>query len=75
MEGLILPEGSGDEESPEDPLDHEERAAVEYLRRIGLFETMLEHGIVGYSRKGRRRRVSDYTGKNCEEASAERWAT
>ena len=71
MASYILPQGSGDGQSPEEPqevLSAEERAAVQYLRRIGMFETVMELKLFGRSPKRRRRTLNDYTAKNCEEA-------
>ena len=66
MEGLLLPEGSGGEEPPEEPqdvLDASERAMELYNAKMWLFE----QGLSGHTVR-RRRRMSDYTTKNCEEA-------
>ena len=58
-EGSILPEGSGDAESPE-----ELRAAEVYAARMWLFGESL-----GSGPKARRRHTfNDYATKNCEEA-------
>ena len=55
-----LPEGSGDEESPEEPGD----SLGGYEERMWAFERMLDK----MGRRPKRRLLSDYTKKNCEEA-------
>ena len=60
----LIPEGPGDTQSPEFWADV--RAAEVYAARMWLFEHGL--GSVRYPR-ARRRHFSDYTVKNCEEAS------
>ena len=55
--GPYLPEGSGDAESPE-----ELRASEVYAARMWLFENPVRFTL------RKRRRFSDYTTKNCEEA-------
>ena len=65
MEGPLLPEGPGGEEPPEEPQGHQEKY------ELGLSAAALE----GRAAPVRRRRFSDYTNKNCEEASGERRAT
>ena len=72
MEGPYLPEGSGGEEPPAYPQmvvitterGVEIRASEVYNARMWLFE----NGLSGSSSRKRRRRFSDYTAKNCEEA-------
>ena len=67
MEGPILPEGSGDAESPEELWGQvDERALWAYEARMRLFE----EGLIHVARKVRRRRwhFSEYVSKNCEEA-------
>ena len=65
MEGLLLPEGSGDAESPEEPKGcGVERALEVYEERLAAFE----RGLSLLGRAAKRRRFSDYTTKNCEEA-------
>ena len=59
----ILPEGSGDEESPEEPVDPAVRAAEVYTARMWLFNEATQN-----RRKRVRRAWSDYCAKNCEEA-------
>ena len=71
MEGPYLPEGSGDEESPEELRDIEERALAQYEERLYAFERSLDQ--MRPTRWVRRRRmVGDYKTKNCEEALGER---
>ncbi len=57
LEGPLLPQGSGDGQSPEDL-----RAAEVYAARMWLFEH------AEGARKRRKVTFSDYTTKNCEEA-------
>ena len=57
--GPILPEGSGDKESPEDL-----RAREVYASRMWLFHQFLESG----PKARRRNTFSDFTTKNSEEA-------
>ena len=72
MERSYLPEGSGGEEPPEEPSAIQDEAALEaYEERMAAFERSLP--FVGTSR--RRRRMSDYTVKNCEECVASRWSS
>ena len=74
MEGPILPEGSGGEEPPEEPQEDEEallRAEGVYQARMWRFEQVLDKSRT--KPKKVRRRLSDYTERNCEEAGAERW--
>jgi len=67
-EGSFLPEGSGDEQSPELVDDvGEGRALQVYEERMAVFEQGLARMPRNSYRK--RRRFSDYTVKNCEEAS------
>ena len=70
MEGPYLPEGAGDEESPEEleRLEDAERAIQQYEERMRAFEDSLEL----MNRRPKRRRSSDYRTKNCEEASGGR---
>ena len=66
MEGPLLPEGPGGEEPPEWPGDgsaESEQAFGVYQERLDAFERLFV-----YPRGKRRRRMSDYTCKNCEEA-------
>ena len=75
MEGPYLPEESEGEEPSEEPrasmfAERDEWAIQEYERRLAAFEASLS--FIGRSR--RRRRMSDYTTKNCEEAAGERTA-
>ena len=63
MEGPILPEGSGGEEPPEEP----RRAELVYNARMAGFEALWA-GQAAPGRTERKRRFSDYTEKNCEEA-------
>ena len=66
MEGPYLPEGSGDEESPEEPnwSYMDERALRQYEERLAQFDSwvLMPWGV------RKRRKLSDYTAKNCEEA-------
>ena len=70
VEGSLLPEGSGDAQSPVDPWGQGGALDV-YEERMVAFERSLDG--MGAPAK-RRRRFSDYTAKNCEEASGERAA-
>ena len=58
LEGPLLPEGSGDEQSPE-----ELRALEVYTARMWLFESLSD-----IRRDRKRRAFIDYTAKNCEES-------
>ena len=73
MEGPYLPEGSGDEESPEyiGTRGIDKDAQVVYTKRMESFEALYE-GQTPVGKK-RRRSLHDYTVKNCEEASGGRW--
>ena len=63
MEGPFLPEGSGDAESPE----LAQRAAEQYEFSMRAFHDATgERGRL--MRLRRRRSLSEYTAKNCEEA-------
>ena len=73
MEGPFLPEGSGDAESPEEPLhlmgeDKNGRSDV-YQQRMYAFERLFVYSMPKGKKK--RRMFSDYTCKNCEEAYGE----
>ena len=64
MEGPYLPEGSGGEEPSEELTNRVSRAAEVYNARMWLFSKIIEEGHT----VRKRRRLSDYTAKNCEEA-------
>ena len=68
MEGPILPEGSGGEEPPEELPDtwvDENGRSDAYEERMYAFERLFDNPTPV---RRRRRRFSDYTAKNCEEA-------
>ena len=71
MEGPFLPEGSGGEEPPEE-LDWaiDAKISAQMLRKERVFITAV--GRQGGHGQSKRRRFSDYTVKNCEEARGER---
>ena len=75
MEGPILPEGSGGEEPPEwtaeADLSLEERALQQYEARMRSFADGLFY--LGPKRK-RRRTISGYRAKNCEETWGNRFS-
>ena len=64
MEGPYLPEGSGGEQPPEDLEGAVQHLAEVYNARMWLFSRIIEEG----HRVRKRRRFSDYSTKNCEEA-------
>ena len=68
----LLPQGSGDGQSPEETQAWlwDERARVEQERRMLAFERALDR--LSGARKKNRRAFNDYTTKNCEEASGGR---
>ena len=70
MEGSLLPEGSGDEESPEEPGREALDKIAEgwYHRSVRRFEEATERARHGRPKRGLR----GYTVKNCEEASGNR---
>ena len=74
MEGLIIPEGSGGEEPPEEAQMAlwDERAKAQQEKRMIAFENNLNY-VRARTRK-RRDAFHDYTTKNCEEACGERWS-
>ena len=70
MEGPILPGESEGEESSAWPITAWSKRALEvYEARMAAFEASLEE--IGRPRR-KRRPMSDYRTKNCEEASGER---
>ena len=73
MEGPYLPEGSGGEEPPEElSLDVLActKAYVEYHRRMSAFKDVVGLRELPVAKRARRR-MHDYTTKNCEEAFGE----
>ena len=60
MEGPLLPQGSGDGQSPEDL-----QAQEAYDARMWRFEVLVTSS---RAVQRKRRAFSDYTDKNCEEA-------
>ncbi len=71
MEGPHLPEGSGGEEPPEELSQFELNllAAEVYEARMWLFDHVVMMG--GHTVR-KRRKIGDYTTKNCEEAWGQR---
>ena len=64
--GSLLPQGSGDGQSPE---EIEYAAGRVYDRRIDAFRSLL--AVNGFAKPAKaRRRFHDYTAKNCEECWA-----
>ncbi len=70
MEGPYLPEGSGGEQPPEE-LSPEDLAQEGYEGRMRAFDALWEPS--GARKVRKRRYMSDYTTKNCEEAWGQ-WA-